>query len=147
MDEGLRILDTDMLSLAQRADPVVINRLNALPPKQRGITIISLEEQMRGRLAQIAHAKSGDQFLRAYSLLEQTHHRLCKIQRFPFDEKARRRFDELKRFKIRIGTLDLRIAAIVLERNAILVTCNRQDFAKIPNLEIEDWSIQVETVL
>lgn len=146
MDERLRILDTDTPSLVQRAHPAVASRLKSLLPKQRGITIITVEEQMRGRLAQIAKAKSGDQFLRAYLLLEQTHRGLCKIQRFAFDEKSLQRFEQLKRLKIRIGTLDLRIAAIALERNAILVTCNRQDFSKVPNLEIEDWSIPQETV-
>jgi tRNA(fMet)-specific endonuclease VapC len=135
-----------LLSLIQRADSQVARRLKALPPRQRGVTVITLEEQMRGRLAQIAQAKSGDQFLRAYHLLELTHHGLCKIQRFAFDENAQRHFDELKRRKIRIGTLDLRIAAIALARKAVLVTRNRRDFAKIPNLEIEDWSLSEESV-
>jgi len=39
MDERLRILDTDTLSLVQRAHPVVASRLKALLPKQRSITI------------------------------------------------------------------------------------------------------------
>lgn len=76
MDERIRILDTDTLSLAQRSHPVVVSRLKILPPKQRAIAIISLEEQMRGRLAQIAQAKSVEQLLRAYDLLDKTHHGL-----------------------------------------------------------------------
>lgn len=54
---------------------------------------------------------------------------------------TQRRFTELKQLKIRIGTLDLRIAAITLARNAVLVTRNHQDFVKVPDLTIEDWSI------
>jgi tRNA(fMet)-specific endonuclease VapC len=146
MDDRLRILDTDALSLAQRSHPVAVKRLKALPPKQRGITIISVEEQLRGRLAQIGKAKSGDKLLKACSLLEQTHRGLCKIQRFAFDEKAQQRFEQLKRLKLRMGTLDMRIAAIALEKNAILVTSNLQDFSKVPNLAIEDWSIAEEAV-
>jgi tRNA(fMet)-specific endonuclease VapC len=44
----------------------------------------------------------------------------------------------------RLRILDMRIAAIVLARNAILVTRNLKDFAKVPNMEIEDWGIAEE---
>lgn len=40
----------------------------------------------------------------------------------------------------RAGTQDLKIAAIVLSVNGILVTRNQRDFARIPGLVIEDWT-------
>jgi predicted nucleic acid-binding protein len=40
----------------------------------------------------------------------------------------------------RIGTNDLRIAAIVLEQRGILVTRNTNDFADITGLQLDDWA-------
>jgi len=42
--------------------------------------------------------------------------------------------------RLRIGTMDLRIAAITLAYGATLVTRNVQDFQRIPGLVIEDWT-------
>jgi len=53
----------------------------------------------------------------------------------------KRYYETLRRQKIRIGTQDLRIAAIVLAVKGILVTRNWKDFAKVPDLTLEDWSI------
>jgi tRNA(fMet)-specific endonuclease VapC len=50
-------------------------------------------------------------------------------------------YAELVKQKIRVGTQDLRIAAITLSGNGILVTRNRKDFEKVPNLRLEDWTI------
>lgn len=46
----------------------------------------------------------------------------------------------LRRLRIRIGTMDLRIASIALAHGAKLLTRNSVDFAKVPELTIEDWT-------
>ena len=43
--------------------------------------------------------------------------------------------------KIRVGTQDLRIAAIALSLSSTVVTRNFRDFEKVPDLKIVDWSI------
>ncbi|WP_009632837.1 type II toxin-antitoxin system VapC family toxin [Synechocystis sp. PCC 7509] len=50
-------------------------------------------------------------------------------------------YESLKAQRIKIGTQDLRIASTVLAYNGVLVTRNMQDFKKVPNLKVEDWTI------
>ncbi len=58
----------------------------------------------------------------------------------PFDASAGTVFDQLKASKVRIGTMDLRIAATALAHNLVVVTRNARDFAQVPGLVIEDWT-------
>ena len=58
----------------------------------------------------------------------------------PFEQSALDRFDALKRQKVRVGTMDLRIAAIALAGDLTLVTANTSDFAQVPGLRLEDWT-------
>jgi tRNA(fMet)-specific endonuclease VapC len=39
-----------------------------------------------------------------------------------------------------IGTMDLRIASIVLAHDATLLSANLSDFRRVPGLKAEDWS-------
>ena len=42
--------------------------------------------------------------------------------------------------RIRIGTMDLKIAAITIANNATLLSRNLKDFNKVTGLEVEDWA-------
>ena len=66
---------------------------------------------------------------------------LARLPMIYFDDKAASVYEALLSQKIRIGTQDLRLAAIVLSHNAFLLTRNRQDFSRVPGLQLDDWTI------
>lgn len=47
----------------------------------------------------------------------------------------------LRKQKIRVSRMDLRIAAIAISRDLVLLTRNVKDFRKIPNLVTEKWTL------
>lgn len=137
---SLYILDTDILQLFQDEHPLVIARVRAIALDDRAISVISVEEQLSGWYAQLRQAKQPERLAWAYRRLAATVRFLSRVQIVDFDEAAIRRYEQLKKRKAKVGTNDLRIAATVLERDAILVTRNVRDFQKIPGLHAEDWS-------
>jgi tRNA(fMet)-specific endonuclease VapC len=103
-------------------------------------TIINYEEQMRGWMAYMAKARRIEQQLEAYKRLKKHLDNYWKIEVLDFDSRAAQHFEHLIRNRIRIGTMDLKIAAIVLSRGATLLTRNQKDFGQVPGLRFEDWT-------
>jgi len=140
MTARLYVLDPDILSLIQRRQQPYVQRLLAIPPEDRAITVVSIEEQFRGWLALIRRAKSRSALVYAYARLSEALMFLSQLNILLFDDQAAEKLDDFQQQKIRIGTLDLRIAAIVLSVDGILVTRNMTDFQQVPGLTLEDWS-------
>ena len=134
------ILDTDHLSLLERGHKQVTARFNQLSSGQIALTIVTVQEQFRGRFARINAARNEAELLRAFHWLHETVNTIADFQIIDYDFAASRIYTNLRQQKIRIGTQDLRIAAIALASNAILVTRNQIDFGQIPALTIEDWT-------
>nr|WP_255699685.1 type II toxin-antitoxin system VapC family toxin [Tychonema sp. BBK16] len=136
------IFDTDHATLFQQGNPQIVQRVSAVNSKDIAITIVTFEEQMYGRLNRIRRAKSEDEIVSAYASLRKTIDYLTDFELLDFDQDAQHYYMEFLRQKIRVGTQDLRIAAIALSKSGILLTRNRRDFEKIPGLKFEDWSLQ-----
>jgi hypothetical protein len=49
-------------------------------------------------------------------------------------------FEQLRARKIRMSTMDLRIACIAIINDRILLTRNFRDFEKVPELRLENWT-------
>ena len=138
------ILDTDCFSLWQQNHPMMVQRVE-VNAENLAVTIVTVEEAIRGWFKVIRKASEpsqADKLVWGYTRLWDTLDDFKNLNILKFDQNAFTIYTEFFRQRIRIGTQDLRIAAIVLANNAILVTRNKQDFEKVPDLEQEDWTIQ-----
>lgn len=139
------LLDTDRISELQGiavAGRRLIERLNKIAPDDYGTTIITFEEQIRGRLAQAAASKAAAAASNVafYALLNGTLRFYHNIAVWEYTQEAALRSEALRSAKIRVGTQDLKIAGIALSASATLLTRNTKDFAQIPNLLVGDWT-------
>ncbi len=135
------VLDTDHLTELGYGTPPgksLAARIQRSPVKD-AITIVSVHEQMRGSLARLAGAKSEEDHVLAYSVFAERLRFLSKFNHLPFDKGAAVLFTKLRKKGVRIGTMDLRIASIVMEHDAVLLTRNTVDFEKVPGLKFENW--------
>jgi len=101
----------------------------------------SAEEQFRGWLAQVHRIRDPHQQVVAYERLQRRIEFFAAWEVLPWTEKAADILVDLRRQKIRIGTMDLKIAAIVLSQRATLLSRNLVDFSQVPSLSIEDWTL------
>ena len=104
------------------------------------MTIVSFEEQMRGWLAYIARAKDDAQEIEGYARLRALLEDFQARPVLDYDAKATIALQELVSQRVRIGTMDLKIAAIALSHDALVITRNVRDFQKVPGLQVEDWT-------
>jgi tRNA(fMet)-specific endonuclease VapC len=139
------ILDTDMLTLVQRGVgqeyDCLVQRLGQVAPQPVYVTIVSFEEQTRGWLAYVARARTAEQQIKAYARLRALLEDFATRPILDFDEAAAAEYRHLVKSRVRIGTMDIRIAAIALTHHAILLSRNLSDFRKVPGLRVEDWTI------
>jgi tRNA(fMet)-specific endonuclease VapC len=137
------VLDTDHLSELQRRDSKrgvnLRDRLEEQGERPVVTTVVSIEEQLRGRLSVINESPAGSRQVVPYMKLIELVEYYSIWMILPFDSIAAQQFHELKAAKIRIGTMDLKIAAIALTHNGTLLSGNLRDFRQVPNLTVEDW--------
>jgi tRNA(fMet)-specific endonuclease VapC len=137
------LLDTDHLSILNRpgtaAAEDLMARVEAASGERVTITIISVVEQFRGWAAAINRAKDVAEEIRAYAGLSQVVEILRGMTVVPFDAAAADELVRLRSRKPRIGSMDLKIAAIALARDALLLSANLRDFRRVSGLRVEDW--------
>ncbi len=131
------LLDTNILSnLIRRVpSPALIARLAVTPSEQQFTSTITVGELIYGA------RKAVD---RQEYWIEQIEQRLLpNVHVLTFDQAAAYQYGALRAWLEQQGTpladADMRIAAVALAQNLILVTGNVRHFQRVPNLRVENW--------
>ena len=143
---SLWILDTNIINQLHGYSPNIEKKLASITPSDHvAITIITAEELISGWFNEISKANKSDQLnnlIYSYKGFSATLSYLKEVRILEFDQKAYEIYLQLRRQVKMKRTGDIRIAAIALSVDGIIVTRNQKDFEKVPNLKIEDWTLE-----
>lgn len=135
------VFDTDHLSefdLGYAAGRRLHNRL-LKTSEETVATIVLVEEQLRGWLARIHGEPDPHRQIVVYAKLQERIRFFAPWKLLPWTAAAADQFSAFRRDRVRVGTMDLKIACIVLAHDATLLTRNTSDFARVPGLKFENW--------
>src|SRR4051794_19392693 len=121
---SLYLLDTDHLSLYQRAHPRVVQNVLRRLSHQLAISVITVDEQLTGWQQALRRARDDARRADVYRRLAEAVESLAGWVVLPFPLPALARHTDLMRQRLNVGSNDLKIAATALETGAIVVTRN-----------------------
>jgi tRNA(fMet)-specific endonuclease VapC len=136
-------LDTDILTELFAGNSAYQQRVAAIASNQRGVPVVAAAEVLRGWLSAIRQAEGGKgrrSLDQAYQRFQLSLELLAPFQLLPYTAAAHSRFQQWKSAKLRVGTNDMRIAAICLDHGATLITRNARDYKQIPGLTLDIWN-------
>ena len=93
--------------------------------------IVVVEEAMQGWMALLNRLTAGPDQVDAYAHMKESLEAAVKLGVLPFDHDAAKIFVGLRRAFRRLGTMDLKIAAICLAHDVTLLSRNLVDFNDI----------------
>jgi tRNA(fMet)-specific endonuclease VapC len=139
------LFDTDHISILQRRSgpeyAVLAARMAQHSPTAFAFAVVSFHEQVLGAHTFVSQARTTADVIRGYTLLLEILQGFLAAPVLPFDTAAAAVFDGLRAQRVRVATMDLRIAAIALSRSLVLLSRNLSDFSKVPGLVTEDWTL------
>ncbi|MEO1561227.1 MAG: type II toxin-antitoxin system VapC family toxin, partial [Cyanobacteria bacterium J06632_19] len=108
------------------------------------ITIITVQEIFNGWVVKINDRAESRNLVNLYTKLWITQEYFKGVTILNFDTAAYNCYESLlkenKQLNKKRLQKDLRIAAIALSKNAVMVTRNQKDFSQVPGLALEDWT-------
>jgi tRNA(fMet)-specific endonuclease VapC len=140
---SLFILDTDHVSLWFRGHSSICARAAQLS-SNIAVTIVTVQELFNGWVVNINNPSQANNLVELYTRFWTTVDFLQSVRILNFDAAADTQYRQLLKEhsalrKNRIQK-DVRIAAIALSVNGVLVTRNQRDFSQVPGLVLEDWT-------
>ena len=136
------VLDTDHISIVQHGESFAADQLwqRLADSKELIVTsAVTVEEQARSWLALINRYSDVAQQVTYYDRFVASLRFFAKWRLLPFDGDAAAEFKRLRGERVRIATIDLKIASIVLVHKATLLSRNLRDFERVPGLRVENW--------
>ena len=136
------VLDTDHINALQYEGAqaaTLVSGMSRSTDQDFATTIITVEEQMRGWLALIHRSPDAHSQVPAYERLLAMIDFFFRWKILQFDNRAATEFERLRKKRVRLGTMDLKIASIALVNNALLLSGNLRDFQLIDELRVENW--------
>jgi len=130
------LFDTDCISniLKKAPSPLMLKKLETLPKDLQFTTSINVSEIYFGAY----RSRNRKKILKAYEDKV-----FPNVNILPFDTDSGKIYGRLKALLEKRGFSksepDLKIAAIAIQHDMILVTGNKRHFMNIPRLNIEDW--------
>jgi tRNA(fMet)-specific endonuclease VapC len=132
-----RVLDTTVVSALMKADPVAVERFAACA-RPDVLVPQPVVAEIRYGLARLPPSRRRTQLTSRLDLI------LEDLVRATWTDEVSEVFARVKAVLERAGTrledFDIAIAAHALAHGAILATANVRHMARIPSLEVEDWS-------
>jgi tRNA(fMet)-specific endonuclease VapC len=140
---AIYILDTDHISLLLGNYQPVRDKVLQLKA-ECSITVISVQEIFNGWVGQLNRVENEAYKIEIYQRLHLTTQFIQQMPVLNYEQAASVQYQQIIKAnpilaKRRLEK-DMRIAAIALANNAIIVTRNKRDFEQVPQLTIEDWS-------
>lgn len=135
------VLDTDSITHHQNGHPILSGKVGETAREQLFTTSVTVEEQLKGRIAYVNNQRnSARKLAQGHAALVRTITYFSRWNILLYTEEADSIARQLRKQRIRIGSQDLRIAAIALLHGFTVVTGNVSDFVQVPNLQVEDWT-------
>jgi tRNA(fMet)-specific endonuclease VapC len=136
------VLDTNVVSLLMKGDPNAIERLKAVSRADVCMPQPVVAEIAYG-IQRLSRSKRKDALASRFELLK------SEIRRVAWSDEVSEAFGGIKsgleRKGERIEDFDAAVAAHALAEGCVLVTANPKHMKRVPALQVEDWSEELET--